>query len=213
MKLRWHLESPEEGYLILEQPAQYRTLMISSQLRGSMRLPLPQMLFIIRYEMLPKGTTDGRSCKCKACLNLNQIQSDIRQGKLCGNELVPHYPGFYGLGLRVCAIKEPLKSFKDDVYMMPTDYAKKGLVCTNHDFDYTPYDTLPELISGAIGLWYGAEHDGFGANKWQKLKLGDLPMESNIGSLSEYFNLVHTLVPDIHPKLPKGAKLVDKDFK
>jgi hypothetical protein len=49
MRLRYHLQQPDSGFLFLEQEPQYRTLLLDSQVWNAMRFPVPRMLFIVRY--------------------------------------------------------------------------------------------------------------------------------------------------------------------
>ena len=68
------------------------------------------------------------------------------------------YPGVLMQGLRVYCRNEPFTSLSDPVGIPPTDYGRMGVVCTNHAYDYKIYDSLKELVSEAIGLWWGTNH-------------------------------------------------------
>lgn len=49
MKLRYHLDRKHDGLVVLEAEPQMRSLFIYSQMRSTMRVPLPYVLFTIRY--------------------------------------------------------------------------------------------------------------------------------------------------------------------
>lgn len=49
MKLKCHNDCTVDGLLILESEPQVRTLFISSELRSTIRVHLPHILFIVRY--------------------------------------------------------------------------------------------------------------------------------------------------------------------
>ena len=69
------------------------------------------------------------------------------------------YLGLYGAGLQVHGSIEPLKSFKDNVINLPTDYSNRGLVCTDHSYDNKEFDTISELVNCVVGIWYGLVHN------------------------------------------------------
>lgn len=50
MKLKCHNDCTVGGFLILESEPQVRTLFVSSELRSTLRVKLPHILFIIRYQ-------------------------------------------------------------------------------------------------------------------------------------------------------------------
>lgn len=68
------------------------------------------------------------------------------------------YPGIYGGGLRVFFRNSPMENFTDNVYLPPTDFNRKGLVCTPHNHDNKQFSTLPELVNHVITLWWETYH-------------------------------------------------------
>jgi hypothetical protein len=49
MKIRYHLDRKDDGLLILETEPQVRTMFIYSQNKDTMRVPLPHLIFVVRY--------------------------------------------------------------------------------------------------------------------------------------------------------------------
>jgi hypothetical protein len=49
MKLRYHLDRKHDGLVLLEAEPQVRSLFIYSQTKNTMRVPLPYILFTVRY--------------------------------------------------------------------------------------------------------------------------------------------------------------------
>lgn len=68
------------------------------------------------------------------------------------------YPGFGSYGLHVHCRKGLLKKFDDDVCYLPTDYYRRGMVCTDHSFDYSQYNSLQDLVKAVVGLWWNTVH-------------------------------------------------------
>lgn len=55
MKIRLHLDRANDGLVILESEPQLRSLFVYSQTRNIMRVPLPHILFTVRYVKLSTG--------------------------------------------------------------------------------------------------------------------------------------------------------------
>lgn len=49
MKLRYHLDRKHDGLVVVEAEPQMRSLFIYSQMKNTMRVPLPYLIFTIRY--------------------------------------------------------------------------------------------------------------------------------------------------------------------
>jgi hypothetical protein len=69
------------------------------------------------------------------------------------------YPGIGGIGLLTWCSNKRLKSFDDEVYLLPTDYERNGLVCTTHAYDRKAFKKVDVLVNFVLGLWYGAQHN------------------------------------------------------
>lgn len=68
------------------------------------------------------------------------------------------YPGIYRSGLCVYGKLKPLNKLSDEVIYLPTDYIRKGLVCTNHSYDSKKFDSLKELVNFVVALWWSMSH-------------------------------------------------------
>lgn len=68
------------------------------------------------------------------------------------------YIGVYGNGLRVFGSLKPLSSMQDKIFLLPTDIERSGSVCTNHSYDNKEYDSLFEMTSEILSLWFGHVH-------------------------------------------------------
>lgn len=55
MKMRYHLDRKQDGLVVLEAEPQLRSIFVYSQNRNTMRVPLPYILFIVRYVKLSSG--------------------------------------------------------------------------------------------------------------------------------------------------------------
>ena len=55
MKIRYHLDRKDDGLLILETEPQVRTMFVYSQNKQTMRVPLPYLIFVVRYIKTKKG--------------------------------------------------------------------------------------------------------------------------------------------------------------
>ncbi len=123
------------------------------------------------------------------------------------------YGGLSDQGLCVYFSNEPLNSMNSMLCFSPTD--ESGVVCTNHMYDLTTYDSLPKLVNTVLGLWYGALHTFYDINlaTWRKLALEKI---TNVNWRNAYplrvaleSNLVgYCLIKTI---LPKNAVLVSED--
>lgn len=188
MKIRYKSEinSGEEnfGLIILEKEPEIRTLNIVSQLRSSMRVPLPYIYFAIRYK-------------------IEGFNYNVTTNRYDESEFV--YEGLSGGGLSVFCSKEPLKSFHSFPCFLPTDYysdqyyrgKNTGVVCTNHDYDYKHYKKLSDLVNEIIGLWYSSIHKisyspiPSSANKsWGACKLEDLQIANWAKSEKSLFEIL-----------------------
>ena len=81
------------------------------------------------------------------------------------------YGGIYDSGLRVFFRNSPMTSFKDEVFLPPTDANRFGLVCTPHDHDRKTFKTLEELTSHVITLWWQTVHTFEYEEKWPEMTL------------------------------------------
>lgn len=92
------------------------------------------------------------------------------------------YPGVYNSGLHICGSTKEINSFKEEIISMPTDQKFKGLICTNHSYDFRIFKSLKEICEWTISEWYGLNHHmeydpfGYGPNFefWKNLKLENL---------------------------------------
>lgn len=55
MKMRYHLDRMQDGLVVLESEPQLRSIFVYSQTRSNIRVPLPHILFTIRYVKLSSG--------------------------------------------------------------------------------------------------------------------------------------------------------------
>lgn len=55
MKIRYHLDRKTDGLVILESEPQVRTMFIYSQNKNTLRVPLPYIIFVVRYLKDKKG--------------------------------------------------------------------------------------------------------------------------------------------------------------
>lgn len=54
MKLKYHLDRKSDGLVIVEAEPQMRNLFVYSQTKNTMRVPLPYMIFTVRYVKIGK---------------------------------------------------------------------------------------------------------------------------------------------------------------
>lgn len=55
MKMRYHLDRKQDDLVVLEAEPQLRSIFVYSQTRNTMRVPLPYILFTVRYVKLSSG--------------------------------------------------------------------------------------------------------------------------------------------------------------
>lgn len=155
MKLRYHQKVFEtdkdyKGLLVLESEPQMRNLYFNKpSTRNGYELKLERVPLPYIYFLIKYD------CEYNQCF----------------------YPGLYGAGLRVYGSLVPINSFKERVFLLPTDQERLGLVCTNHLYDGKLFDNYYELANFVMGLWWNSTHnlrDPFLPSHWKNKKLEDL---------------------------------------
>jgi hypothetical protein len=169
MRLRWRFESPgNAGILILESPPQFRTILLESGVWHHARVPLPNMLFVVRYEF--RG--GKHYCDCCYCESRRRSVA-ITHPKKLNRASKLEYPGLHGVGLRVYGTKKPISSFQDVAHWLPTDL--NGSVCTNHDLDCCVYEDVGDIVKLVTDFWFSAKHRvSCDLPKWKCAPLGTI---------------------------------------
>lgn len=54
MKLRYHVDRPHDGLVIVESEPQMRNIFVYSQMKNTIRVPLPYIVFTVRYVKMGK---------------------------------------------------------------------------------------------------------------------------------------------------------------
>lgn len=68
------------------------------------------------------------------------------------------YQGIWGLGLQIYCSKVPINSINDQVFILPIENQRQGLVCTDHTWDGKEFDSYEKLEKAIIGLWWQSDH-------------------------------------------------------
>lgn len=134
------------------------------------------------------------------------------------------YYGYKGCSLQVYYSNNEIKSFEDQIYVLPTERISCGAICTDHKYDDSSFDSLKELEQTMIGLWWQHNHNCENADKWRNNKsyltnseqfaVPKLGYAKNIISLKECieqcFNMASYTFIELkinYFNLPKNAKL------
>ena len=68
------------------------------------------------------------------------------------------FPGIYGSGLRVFATDDSFENEDSKVIYYKHEFQRKGLVCTEHNYDGNKYKSVKDLVNHVISLWWGHIH-------------------------------------------------------
>lgn len=217
MKLRYHIDRANDGFLILETEPQVRNLFVRSENTIVNRLCLPYIYFAVRYIKLyiPEDQ--------KACNTLHSELSDedcIRRGITVPKGKPQHTfirPGVFGNGLHVFCSLNSLSSFDDPIFNLPTDYYNEGSVCTNHSNDYSSHKSIESLVASTITDWWSHDHvieyNPF-SRSWKKVDLNQLAEGKWIspGSFREALMKPKMYANPIDLDLKPEAVLIEADW-
>jgi hypothetical protein len=90
------------------------------------------------------------------------------------------YPGISAAGLRVYISQKSLQTLDDSVWISPTDIRFGGMSCTPHEYDYTIFSSLKELVHGVSHLWFNVAH--------QFISLKDMETNKSIKEALDFQN-------------------------
>lgn len=145
MKLRYHLDRKQDGLIVLESEPQVRSLFINSQVRNMIRVPLPHMIFIVRYEKKPNGM--------------------FSYPGIYGSGL-----HIYGKSTSLSDFSDDVFLLPTD-----SQEFYNGMICTNHSSDNKEFDSITKLVNHVITLWWGHSHtigyQPFGNTPWHEVFL------------------------------------------
>lgn len=130
MKMKYHLDRNQDGIVVLESEPQIRSLFVYSQNRNMIRVPLPYILFTVRYVKLSNG---GFSYPGVYGSGLH-VYANLKPLEDFSEEV------FY----------LPTDSENGSNY--------RGLVCTDHGSDNMRFNTVEELVNYVVTLWWGHMH-------------------------------------------------------